>query len=105
MAGEPHGPPQAAPRFPRPFPVDSMRSPSHYRTHAQAYFDATQGVDMAPLYARFTPLLPPGARVLDAGCGSGRDALAFQRMGFAVEAEDALNGEPVVRHQQRQPPM
>lgn len=62
---------------------------AHYRTHAQAYFDATQGVDMAPLYAHFTPLLPPGARVLDAGCGSGRDALAFQRMGFAVEAFDA----------------
>jgi 2-polyprenyl-3-methyl-5-hydroxy-6-metoxy-1,4-benzoquinol methylase len=62
---------------------------AHYRTHAQAYFDATQGVDMAPLYARFMPLLPPGAHVLDAGCGSGRDALAFRRMGFAVEAFDA----------------
>jgi SAM-dependent methyltransferase len=64
-------------------------APAHYRTHAQAYFDATHTVGMAPLYARFLPLLPAGGRVLDAGCGSGRDALAFAQKGFDVEAFDA----------------
>jgi SAM-dependent methyltransferase len=61
----------------------------HYRTHAQAYFDATRAVDMSPLYQRFMPHVPKGGSILDAGCGSGRDALAFMRMGFEVEAFDA----------------
>ena len=64
-------------------------SPRHYREQAQAYFDATCDVDMAALYQRFVPHLTPGARLLDAGCGSGRDALAFSRMGFVVDAFDA----------------
>lgn len=33
--------------------------------------------------------MPPGGRLLDAGCGVGRDSLAFVRRGYAVEAFDA----------------
>ncbi|EOV8145676.1 class I SAM-dependent methyltransferase [Cronobacter dublinensis] len=62
---------------------------NYYQTHSQAFFDGTVAVDMSSLYAAFTPHLPAGARVLDAGCGSGRDALAFHRMGYAVDAFDA----------------
>lgn len=61
----------------------------YYRRHAQAYADATRDVDMLPLYTRFLQLLPERARVLDAGCGSGRDTLAFQRAGHHVAAFDA----------------
>ena len=61
----------------------------HYRTQAQAYFDTTHAVDMSALYQRFLPHVPKGGSILDAGCGSGRDALAFTRMGFEVEAFDA----------------
>jgi SAM-dependent methyltransferase len=61
----------------------------HYRTHAKAYFDTTQAVDMSPLYQRLLPYVPKGGRILDAGCGSGRDTLAFARMGFEVDAFDA----------------
>lgn len=61
----------------------------HYRHHAQTYATATRDVDMAPLYARFLPLLPAGGRVLDVGCGSGRDALAFAQRGNQVTAFDA----------------
>jgi len=60
----------------------------HYEGNAEVFFSGTVDVDMAPLYERFLPLLP-GRRILDAGCGSGRDALAFLKAGFEVEAFDA----------------
>lgn len=56
----------------------------HYRRHAQAYADATRNVDMLPLHKCFLQMLPEGGRVLDAGCGSGRDTLAFRRAGYQI---------------------
>ena len=44
---------------------------------------------MAPLYARFLAHVSAGWQILDAGCGSGRDALAFRRLGYAVTAFEA----------------
>ncbi len=61
----------------------------YYQDNAQTFFDGTVNVDMSSLYETFTQHLAPGARVLDAGCGSGRDAKAFQEMGYQVEAFDA----------------
>ena len=46
-------------------------------------------MDMSPLSGRFLPLLPDDSLILDAGCGSGRDALAFAKLGYAVTAFDA----------------
>lgn len=62
---------------------------NYYQNHAQRFFADTMNVDMASLYAPFIAHLPLGARVLDAGCGSGRDARAFAEMGYQVEAFDA----------------
>ncbi len=61
----------------------------YYQDNAQTFFDGTVNVDMSSLYETFTKHLAPGARVLDAGCGSGRDAKAFKEMGYQVEAFDA----------------
>ena len=61
----------------------------YYQDNAQTFFDGTVNVDMSSLYETFTKHLAPGARVLDAGCGSGRDAKAFLGMGYQVEAFDA----------------
>lgn len=61
----------------------------YYEANAQSFFDATLCVDMAPLYERFLPLIPPGASILDAGCGSGRDAGYFKLHGYEVTAVDA----------------
>lgn len=61
----------------------------YYQNHAQDFFDGTVNVDMIPLYEAFTQHLSNGARVLDAGCGSGRDAKAFHEMGYLVDAFDA----------------
>ena len=61
----------------------------YYQNHAQDFFNGTVNVDMTPLYEAFTQHLTHGARVLDAGCGSGRDAKAFHEMGYQVDAFDA----------------
>jgi SAM-dependent methyltransferase len=60
-----------------------------YRKNAQTFFERTAHLDVERLYARFLPLLSPGARILDAGCGSGRDTKAFVARGYAVTALDA----------------
>jgi len=61
----------------------------YYQDNAQTFFDGTVNVDMSSLYETFTRHLAPDARVLDAGCGSGRDAKAFLEMGYQVKAFDA----------------
>jgi SAM-dependent methyltransferase len=62
---------------------------AYYEDQAAAFFAETVTVDMAPLYARFLAHLPLGGSILDAGCGSGRDALAFRRLGYTVTAFEA----------------
>jgi len=61
----------------------------YYQRNAQQFFESTVAVDMAEIRDRFTALLPAHGSVLDAGCGSGRDAKAFAEQGFQVEAFDA----------------
>ena len=61
----------------------------YYEHNAKYFFEATVDVDMSPLYQRFLPSMPYGGRILDAGCGSGRDLRAFARLGYSVTAFDA----------------
>lgn len=42
----------------------------------------------SPWIVRFAPLLPPGARVLDVACGSGRHARYLHGLGMAVTGLD-----------------
>ncbi len=44
---------------------------------------------MSTLHDRFLGAIPEGGIILDAGCGSGRDAKAFKDHGFRIEAFDA----------------
>ena len=62
---------------------------SYYDNNAAAFVESTRLVDMQPLYQRFLPLLPGQAHILDAGCGSGRDAKYFIEQGYKVTAFDA----------------
>lgn len=66
-----------------------MSTQRYYQLHAQQFFESTVAVDMAEIRERFTDLLPAHGAVLDAGCGSGRDAKAFAEQEFQVEAFDA----------------
>ena len=52
------------------------------------FYDSTVFVDANALYREFLPLFTKTAHILDAGCGSGRDALAFLKRGYQVTAFD-----------------
>ncbi len=62
---------------------------SYYNQNAQSFSDSTLHVDMSALYAEFLPLIPKHGHILDAGCGSARDAMYFKQQGFTVSAFDA----------------
>lgn len=64
----------------------------YYNNQAQSYADSTVNLDVSDLHQRFVQNIQPGRAILDGGCGSGRDALAFKQMGFKVEAFDASEG-------------
>lgn len=59
---------------------------SYYDVNAQSFFNDTVSVSMVSLYSEFLRLLPGNSRILDVGCGSGRDSKAFKNMGFQVVA-------------------
>jgi SAM-dependent methyltransferase len=60
-----------------------------YEDNAEDFFRRSVDADMARGHADFAALVTPGGRVLDAGCGSGRDSLAFSRLGFRVTPIEA----------------
>lgn len=62
----------------------------YYTNNAKDFAAATFDVDVSPIRERFLKYIPVGGRILDAGCGSGRDALAFSQAGYAVSAFDAI---------------
>ena len=61
----------------------------YYDEHAGDFAAGTQNADMRECRDRFLRYLRPGQKILDAGCGSGRDVIAFRAAGYEVEAFDA----------------
>ena len=57
-----------------------------YAGEAEAY--AARFTQASDHLTRFLALLPPGGRVLELGCGAGRDAAAMIAGGFDVDATD-----------------
>lgn len=80
---------------------------NYYNTNAKDFIEGTLNVDMSELRTKFLNYLPQAAHILDAGCGSGRDSLAFKEAGYKVTAIDGseamcnqtaeLIGQPVRR--------
>ncbi len=65
-----------------------MKTIDYYNKHAEEFTASTFEVDMESLYQPFLAELPEGTRILDVGCGSGRDTLAFKNKGYQVDAID-----------------
>lgn len=60
----------------------------YYNANAEGFVASTANVEFGALQRKFASKLPEGGRVLDLGCGSGRDSLAFLKAGFQVDAVD-----------------
>ncbi|MDE0451120.1 MAG: class I SAM-dependent methyltransferase [Gammaproteobacteria bacterium] len=65
------------------------RTRDYYERNAEEYFSATAKGKTSSAYQLFLDGLPKNARILDAGCGSGRDTAFFLRRGYDVSAFDA----------------
>lgn len=61
----------------------------YYNKNAENYFDNTVNIDMYSLYERFIKDMPKNGKILDVGCGSGRDSKFFLGKGYDVIAIDA----------------
>ena len=63
-----------------------------YEANAEEYAAESLTHDVLDDRGRFISRLPRGARILDLGCGSGRDSFAFSRLGFeAVPVDGSKN--------------
>ena len=61
----------------------------YYNKNADIFFAGSVNADMSDDRKKFLVYVPAGGRILDAGCGSGRDSKAFLDAGYNVVAFDA----------------
>ena len=72
---------------------NTNRTIEDYNTHADRYSEVTRNADMSDIYKRFEEHLKPGSRILDLGCGSGRDSkycLDKGYKGVSLDASEAM---------------
>lgn len=60
----------------------------YYEINAKAFVNSTRDIEFSEHQDRFLTYLKPGAKILDFGCGSGRDTKYFLSKGFIVDAID-----------------
>lgn len=65
-----------------------MDNIEYYNINAIDFHTSNKDVDMKDLYEYFLKYLPKNGKILDAGCGSGRDSLYFEKLGFRSTAFD-----------------
>ena len=61
---------------------------AYYNQNARQFADTTLSVDFTATQNRFLKRLPLHAKILDFGCGAGRDTKYFLEQGYQVEAID-----------------
>lgn len=65
------------------------RTIAYYDRNASSYAQSTTGIDTSNQLTKFTLLLGAGSKVLDAGCGAGRDLSRLTELGFDATGVDA----------------
>ena len=65
-----------------------MNTLDYYNKNSEEYFNSTLNVDMTNTYKEFLKLVPEGGKILDLGCGSGRDSMNFIKLGYEVTSVD-----------------
>ena len=68
--------------------INSLNSVPYYQANAQDFFDTTIRYDLSQITTLFLSYLSKGSKILDAGCGSGRDSKYFLTKGYDVVAFD-----------------
>ena len=66
---------------------------AYYELNAAEYVSRTINADISELYQPFLSLLPDGSKILDVGCGAGRDLKEFKSRGFrpyGIDSSPAL---------------
>ena len=61
---------------------------AYYNENADKFILGTLNVDMMTIQKKFISYIPKGGKILDLGCGSGRDSLFFKQLGYNVTAVD-----------------
>ena len=61
----------------------------YYDKNPEKFYEDTVHVDMGEFYQAFLPLVRDRGKILDVGCGSGRDLQKFKNLGYEVIGIDA----------------
>ena len=62
----------------------------YYNNNADSFIDNTFNADVTTDIHSFIKKVKPGGKILDVGCGSGRDTLIFKNLGFNVIAFNVI---------------
>lgn len=65
-----------------------MSTLEYYNKNAAEFVEGSVNADLSFARGKFLSKLPEKAHILDLGCGSGRDTLAFLQAGYEVTAVD-----------------
>ena len=68
--------------------MNQNKTINYYNENAKTFVEGTVSVDFSDIQTKFINKLNDDAKILDFGCGSGRDTKFFLENGFDVEAID-----------------